>query len=98
MAVYVISDIHGNYDLFMELLKKIKFSGKDTLYVLGDVVDRGPHPIKVLHKLMEMPNAFCLVGNHELMAIRCLEFLMQEITEDSIEHMNEGMIQGISEW
>ena len=56
MAVYVISDIHGNYDLFMELLKKIKFSGKDTLYVLGDVVDRGPHPIKVLHKLMEMPN------------------------------------------
>ena len=98
MAVYVISDIHGNYDLFMELLKKIKFSEKDTLYVLGDVVDRGPHPIKVLHKLMEMPNAFCLVGNHELMAIRCLEFLMQEITEDSIEHMNEGMIQGISEW
>lgn len=62
------------------------------------LVDRGPHPIKVLHKLMEMPNAFCLVGNHELMAIRCLEFLMQEITEDSIEHMNEGMIQGISEW
>ena len=44
MAVYVISDIHGNYDLFMELLKKIKLSGKDTLYVLGDVVDRGPHP------------------------------------------------------
>ena len=39
MAVYVISDIHGNYDLFMELLKKIKFSEKDTLYVLGDVVD-----------------------------------------------------------
>ena len=31
MAVYVISDIHGNYDLFMELLKKIKLSEKAKL-------------------------------------------------------------------
>lgn len=60
IATYVISDIHGEYDLFMELLEKINLKEPDTLYVLGDVLDRGPHPVKVLLKLMEMPNAICI--------------------------------------
>ncbi len=75
MATYVISDIHGEYELFIKLLEKIRFTSADTLYVLGDVIDRGPHPIKALLKLMEMPNAVCLVGNHEVMALKCLKFL-----------------------
>ena len=76
MATYVISDIHGQYDMFMELLEKIPLKDSDTLYILGDVVDRGPHPIKTLQKLKEMPNVICMVGNHELMALRCLKLLM----------------------
>ena len=79
IATYVISDIHGQYDMFMELLDKIKLKKTDTLYVLGDVLDRGPHPIKTLRKLMEMSNAICMVGNHELMALEGLEFLMSDI-------------------
>ena len=85
IATYVISDIHGQYDMFMELIDKIDLKQTDTLYVLGDILDRGPHPIKVLKKLMEMPNAICIVGNHELMALECLEFLMKEITDMSSE-------------
>ena len=56
IASYVIADIHGEYDLFMELLDKIGLHDWDTLYILGDVVDRGPNPVKTLLKLMEMPN------------------------------------------
>ena len=41
MVTYVISDIHGEYDKFMELLDKIKLKETDTLYVLGDILDRG---------------------------------------------------------
>ncbi|SKB93360.1 serine/threonine protein phosphatase 1 [Lachnospiraceae bacterium] len=66
---YVISDIHGGYDQFIELLNLIQLKDTDILYILGDVVDRGPHPIKTLLKLMEMPNVICIVGNHELMAL-----------------------------
>ncbi len=55
MAAYAISDIHGEYDKFNEVLKKISFKETDTLYVLGDVLDRGPHPIKTLLQLMDMP-------------------------------------------
>ena len=35
MATYVISDIHGEYDMLMDLLEKISLQDSDTLYVLG---------------------------------------------------------------
>ena len=98
MATYVISDIHGQYDMFMELLDKIKLKEKDTLYILGDVVDRGPHPIKTLMKLMEMPNVICMVGNHELMALECLEFLSKEITDMSIGELDEKILDNLVTW
>ena len=98
MATYVISDIHGQYDMFMELIDKIDLKQTDTLYVLGDILDRGPHPIKVLKKLMEMPNAICIVGNHEFMALECLEFLMKEITDMSLEELDEEMLDNLVTW
>ena len=98
MATYAISDIHGEYDMFLELHERIKLKDTDTLYILGDILDRGPHPVKVLQKLMEMPNAICLVGNHELMALECLEFLCKEITEESIDEMDPRMIGNLLSW
>lgn len=98
IATYVISDIHGQYDMFMELLDKIKLKDADTLYILGDILDRGPHPIKTLKKIMELPNAICLVGNHEFMALDCLEFLMKEITDISIEELDDKMLDNLVTW
>ena len=98
MATYVTADIHGEYDKFIEILRKTDLQDTDTLYVLGDVLDRGPHPIKCLLKLMEMPNAICLVGNHELMALDCLGFLRKEITDESIAELDAVMLDNISTW
>ena len=95
---YVISDIHGEYDMFEELLGKIRFCDRDRLFVLGDMIDRGPDPIKVVRKLMAMPNAVCLAGNHELMAMECLGFLMREITESTLGELNEDMLDRILTW
>ena len=98
MATYVISDIHGEYDKFLELLAKIDLKKTDTLYVLGDVLDRGPHPIKTLRKLMEMPNVICMAGNHEVMALECLTFLMKGITDLSLEELDEKMLDDLVTW
>ena len=98
MATYVISDIHGEYERFMELLEEIELKDTDTLYVLGDVLDRGEHPIKVILKLMEMPNAFCIVGNHEVMALECLRFLCQEITDLAIEEVDAELLDNLVLW
>lgn len=89
MATYVVADIHGQYELFVDLLEQINIQNFDELYVIGDTIDRGKNPIKVLQKLMEMPNVICLAGNHELQALECLDFLRKEITESSIEELDE---------
>ncbi|MBE5872009.1 MAG: fructose-bisphosphatase class III [Lachnospiraceae bacterium] len=98
MASYVIADIHGQYDQFMELLTGIQLKDTDTLYILGDVIDRGDHPVKMLLTLMEMPNVICIVGNHELMALECLEFLCKEITVESIEELDPELIEKLLNW
>jgi serine/threonine protein phosphatase 1 len=98
VATYVISDIHGEYEKFENLLKKICLKDEDTLYILGDILDRGPHPIKTLLKIMEMPNVICIVGNHELMAIDCLKFLIREITDQSIDSLDTEMLDNLVTW
>ncbi|MBE5924227.1 MAG: serine/threonine protein phosphatase [Lachnospiraceae bacterium] len=98
MATYAISDIHGEYDKFIELLNIINLKEEDTLYVLGDILDRGPYPIKVLKKLMGMPNVICIVGNHEIMALECLEFLSKEITDTSLEELDKEMLENLVTW
>lgn len=98
MSTYVISDIHGNYDAYKEMLEKICFSEEDVLYILGDILDRGPHPIKVVLDLMERPNVVCLAGNHECMALECLQLLMKEITEESLAGLDPVMIEKLLNW
>lgn len=88
MAKYVIADIHGEYEMFLKLLHKIGLKDSDELYILGDVVDRGPHPIKTILKLMEMPNVIPIVENHELMALDGLKAIDSKITMESIESVN----------
>ncbi len=98
IATYVIADIHGEYDKFIELLDRIRLKDEDTLYILGDVLDRGPHPIKVVLKLMEMPNSVLIAGNHELMALSCLDVLRKEITEESVAEIDEDFVSRFLTW
>ena len=69
---YVISDLHGRYDLFLRMLDKICFTEKDTLFFLGDAADRGPDGIRVLLDVMKRRNVTMLLGNHEDMFRRVI--------------------------
>lgn len=93
-----MSDIHGEYEKYIKMLDKINFKDEDMLYILGDIVDRGPHPIKVILDLMKRPNVVCLAGNHEQMAMECFGFLMQEISEASINDFSEEMVEKLINW
>ncbi|MDD6729000.1 MAG: fructose-bisphosphatase class III [Eubacteriales bacterium] len=62
---YVCSDIHGYYGEYMDALGLL---GKDdTLYIIGDVLDRGPDGIEILLDIMNRKNVVLLKGNHEYM-------------------------------
>ena len=46
--IYVMSDIHGQKRRFDSVMKQINLQPDDTLYILGDVIDRNPDGIKIL--------------------------------------------------
>ena len=87
MAHYVMSDIHGEADRFHAMLEKIRFSSDDTLYILGDVIDRGVDGINLLLEIMEMPNVVMLLGNHEYMM---LQYLSPDATDIVIRRWNRN--------
>lgn len=62
---YVIADVHGEYSLFQKMLEKIHFSDADTLYLLGDMIDRGPDGIPMIQNTIHHPNMIPFWGNHE---------------------------------
>lgn len=65
--IYCISDIHGEIDKFHAMLDLIEFSKANTLYVLGDVIDRYPGGVDILLEIMQSENIIMLKGNHEQM-------------------------------
>ena len=69
---YVMSDIHGESDRFYKMLDLIKFSPADTMYILGDVIDRGIDGVDLLLDIMQRPNMIMLMGNHEDMMLNTL--------------------------
>jgi bis(5'-nucleosyl)-tetraphosphatase (symmetrical) len=68
MALYLIGDVQGCDAALARLLEKIAFSpSRDTLYLLGDLVNRGPDSAGVVRRLMAHGDAAqCLLGNHDL--------------------------------
>lgn len=70
--IYCMSDIHGEYELYLAMLDKINFSDSDTLYVIGDIIDRGKRGIDIALDMMARPNVVFLQGNHEDM---CLDMM-----------------------
>lgn len=96
--IYVMSDIHANYEKYLKILEIIDFSETDLLYILGDVIDRGSEELKILKDMMLRPNIIPILGNHEYIASISLPWLMAEITTEAIENLNDEKICGLAEW
>ena len=97
MATYIISDIHGDMDMFKKMLEEICFkSGEDFLIVNGDVLDRGENGVEILFmvkEMMEKGDALMLKGDHELMAQMYMEGALTE--SQWIKSFGESTIGGI---
>lgn len=68
MSTYLIGDIQGCHSALEQLLQKISFSpSRDTVYVLGDLINRGPASAEVLRRCIQFGDAIKpLLGNHDL--------------------------------
>lgn len=86
----VISDIHGDLDTYNALLKKAEYvPGEDRLILLGDLVEKGPKNLAMLHRVMqqtEEENVICIMGNCDFIAKNILygyrlEFIRRVLLE-----------------
>lgn len=77
MYTYVMSDIHGRGDAYFSMLNKIQFNSfgkRDKLYIIGDVIDRGPDGVAIMQHIKENEEHIeLLMGNHELLMKEALE-------------------------
>ena len=92
-SVYVCSDLHGQYHFYNDITSQLKEN--DKLYILGDVIDRGPDGIKILQDIMkrkEQGQVEFLIGNHELMMIQSLFLGNEKAKQDWLTGSNGGDI------
>lgn len=100
--IYVMSDLHGCYDRFLRMLELIEFSENDTLFLLGDYVDRGPAGIKLLLYLMNRRNVICLKGNHDDMFLKKSRYFLPRYSpsspDDKYSDVGEGRRKTIADF
>lgn len=83
MATYVFSDVHGHRATLDRLLERVSPGADDVIYMLGDMIDRGPDPVGVMQVCRDLPNCTVLLGNHEDLM---LSFLLNP--KDSLAEYN----------
>jgi len=87
MAIYAIGDIQGCFDSFRRLLDLTRFDpGCDRLWLVGDLVNRGPHSLETLNYVKGLGDAAVTVlGNHDLHLVMMAEGYSKKHADDTLD-------------
>ncbi|GAA6140312.1 symmetrical bis(5'-nucleosyl)-tetraphosphatase [Hydrogenophaga sp. 5NK40-0174] len=87
MATYLIGDVQGCDEPLGRLLAAVDFSpSRDNVYLLGDLINRGPDSLAVLRRLMAMQgSAHCLLGNHDLHLLAVMHGVRKPHRRDTLD-------------
>jgi bis(5'-nucleosyl)-tetraphosphatase (symmetrical) len=87
MAIFAIGDLQGCYEQFRKLLDLVGFDHtKDRLWLVGDIVNRGPDSLKILRFVKGLTEAVTLVlGNHDLHLLMVAEGCSPLSRNDTIQ-------------
>jgi bis(5'-nucleosyl)-tetraphosphatase (symmetrical) len=97
MATYLIGDVQGCDEPLERLLQAIDFSpSRDTVYLLGDLVNRGPDSAGVLRRLMALEgSARCLLGNHDMHLLACAWGVRKPHRRDTLDALLAAPDRGV---
>lgn len=86
MATYAIGDIQGCHSELQQLLEYVGFSAdRDQLWLVGDLVNRGPNSLEVLRFVMGLGDrAVTVLGNHDLHLVMQAEGYGKASSEDTL--------------
>lgn len=92
MATYAIGDLQGCFDSLQNLLGEIGFSaGRDRLWFVGDLVNRGPHSLQTLHFVKGLgDHAITVLGNHDLHLLMVAEGRARRHKSDTLDALLEA--------
>lgn len=87
MATYAIGDIQGCFDSFQRLLDLIRFDpARDRLWLVGDLVNRGPHSLETLRFVRQLGKAaITVLGNHDLHLVMLAEGFSKKREDDTLD-------------
>jgi bis(5'-nucleosyl)-tetraphosphatase (symmetrical) len=92
----LIGDIHGCYDELILLIEKLDYNPKtDRLILLGDLINKGPYPFKVL-KFAKENNLEVIKGNHEQRFLKYVE--NKETGQKGLDQLIKKMGNDLDEW
>jgi len=85
MATYAIGDIQGCFDELQALLGRVDFGKRDRLWLVGDLVNRGPKSLQVLRFARDLGHrAVTVLGNHDLHLVTQHEGFERPRKDDTI--------------
>ena len=92
MATYVIGDVQGCFITLTRLLRRVDFdSANDRIWLVGDLVNRGPDSLEVLRWAKAMGSRVTAVlGNHDLHLLACAEGAREPRNRDTLEAVLEA--------
>lgn len=71
--IYVMSDIHGDFRHFHKMLRNIRFTPSDQLYILGDIFDKNRENLCLYRFIRKEKNISLIKGNHEYLCERYMD-------------------------
>lgn len=88
MSAYAIGDIQGCYEELMRLLDLVRFDpAADSLWLVGDLVNRGPDNCEVLDCLLSLPRVTAVLGNHDLHFMAVATGMARPHDDDTLEDL-----------
>lgn len=101
MATYAIGDIHGCFDTLQRLLRRIQYDPRqDRLWLVGDLVNRGPRSLDVLRWASELGDrAVIVLGNHDFHLLGRAAGVSEAKRRDSLDEvLNAPDCYDLLEW
>ncbi|BBJ00617.1 bis(5'-nucleosyl)-tetraphosphatase, symmetrical [Ferrigenium kumadai] len=89
MAIYAVGDVQGCHTELVQLLEQIRFEpAKDKLWLVGDLVNRGPGSLEVLRLIKSLgDSAITVLGNHDLHLLAVAEGTAELHRTDTLDEI-----------
>ena len=93
MSTFAIGDVQGCYKDFRKLLSVINFNTKqDTLWLTGDLVNKGPQSLDVIKYIMDLNDkAITVLGNHDILTHRDSSEIIGWLRRQKIMHLDNEL-------